>query len=185
MIPSEPTRIRTIAWVMRSELTTGPIVVKLRCSVIGPSSFSSATRISPRVPVVGRFVLPPGFTDGDGLAEPDAEGAGDPEGDGDGLGDGLADGLDDGEADAAGEADGFVDPEGAPEAPALALGASVATGEADGTGASPIGSVLIWMYPSLVLIAVAANPCATKTASTWSGVTVGSANLISQTVPPV
>ena len=28
-----------MAWVTRSELTTAPIVVRLRCSAIGPSSF--------------------------------------------------------------------------------------------------------------------------------------------------
>ena len=55
MIPSDPTMIRMIAWLTRSELTTGPMVVRLACSSIGPSSASRAITISPICPVVGRF----------------------------------------------------------------------------------------------------------------------------------
>ena len=72
------------------------------------------------------------------------------------------------------------------EAPGLPLAERVGAGVGDGAGAArPIGSVLIWMNPSLVEIATASRPCWAKTSSTWSGVTVGSSNLISQTVPPV
>ena len=62
-----------------------------------------------------------------------------------------------------------------------------APGSATGCAAPrPIGcSVLISMNPVPVEIAVASRPCSAKTASTWSGVTVGSSNLISQRVPPV
>ena len=80
---------------MRSELTTGPIVVRLRCcDSIGPSSASRAVTISPSFPSVGSSVLPtaaPGEGDGDALGPGLAEALG------------LADGDADGEADGAGE----------------------------------------------------------------------------------
>ena len=88
------------------------------------------------------------------------------DGDGSALAPGLADAPGDGEA--AGEADG--------DAP----------GEADGSSTtSPIGSVLISMNPDWVRIAVASRSLAANTSSTWAGVTLGSANRISQRVPPV
>ena len=78
-------------------------------------------------------------------------------------------------------------PDGDADAPALPLadGATDGVAVGDGAGVRPIGSVLIWMKPLLVEIATASRPSWAKTASTWSGVTVGSSNLISQTVPPV
>src|SRR6476469_7338017 len=102
--------MRMSAWLMRSELTTAPIVVRLRCSAIGPSSCWSATATSPSFPSVGIFVLPVGAAgeaEGPGDAPGDADVAGEP----DGAGDALAVGLALGAAEPLGEAD----------APALAL----------------------------------------------------------------
>src|SRR3990172_5431844 len=65
-MPTEPTRISTSAWVIRSLDTTAPTVDRDRCEAMGPSSSSRATRISPRRPVVGR--LPPGTGEGLGVA---------------------------------------------------------------------------------------------------------------------
>src|SRR4029077_13742636 len=137
MIPSEPTMMRMIAWLMRSELTTGPMVVRLACSSIGPSSASRATTISAILPVVGRSVFPPAAGGLGGPGDPDGEAAGDA----DGLADGDADGL--AGAEAPGEPDG----------PGLPLAVGDAVG--DGAGARPIGSVLIWMNPLLVEMATA------------------------------
>ena len=58
--------MRISAWLMRSELTTAPMVVRVFCAAIGPSSFSRAARTAPSCPVVGSSVLPTGATEGDG-----------------------------------------------------------------------------------------------------------------------
>src|SRR5436190_14507203 len=128
MIPIEPTMISWTATKIRSELTTAPIVVRLRCSAIGPSSLSRAAATSPSLPWVGIFVLPDA-TGGDADAPADgpteADGLADADADGDGLAEALAGGL----------ADGLA------LAPALALGAgeplaggSGAEGEGEAAG---------------------------------------------------
>ena len=66
-MPSAPTTIRIRAWLTRSLLTTGPIVVSEPCDEIGPSSASSAVTISPSLPSVGRSPRP-APADGDGEA---------------------------------------------------------------------------------------------------------------------
>src|SRR5262245_65911757 len=71
-MPSAQTRIRISAWLIRSLLTTGPIVVSEPCAAMGPSAASSATTISPSLPSVGRSVLAPAAAQGD--AEGDAGG---------------------------------------------------------------------------------------------------------------
>jgi len=152
-MPSEPTRMRINAWVTRSELTTAPIVVRLRCSAIGPSSAWRAVATAPSVPWVGSCVLPAaGGVDGEALGAADPLGAGEP------LGAGLALGLALGEGDplAAGE----------PLAPGDPLG--VAVGGSDGTTSrkSAGRSVLISMNPDPVVRAVAWRPCFANTAST-------------------
>src|SRR3954471_7897790 len=141
-MPSEPTRMRISAWVTRSELTTAPIVVRLRCSAIGPSSAWRAVATAPSVPWVGSCVLPAaGGVDGEALGAADPLGAGEP------LGDGLA--LGEGDPLAAGE----------PLAPGEPLG--VAVGGSDGTTSrkSAGRSVLISMNPEPVVSAVASRPC--------------------------
>src|SRR5438034_10759394 len=95
-MPTDPTRIRISAWLMRSAETTGPIVVSDACSAIGPRAASRALTISPPLPVVGSSVLPVG---GGGDAEPD--GAGEPDASADALGGGLA--LEDGDPEAEAE----------------------------------------------------------------------------------
>lgn len=191
---------------MRSELTTGPIVVSDRCDSMGPSAAWSTTTISPSRPSVGRFVSPvaadgdgdgetPGETLGDGLALGDGLGEGEGLGvaDGDGLGLGLELELGavepDGEgedADADGDGEGEAD-ELAPALPlALAEGASVGTGVGVGAGGRrPIGSVLISKKPSPVEMTAASRPFDAKTARICSPVTAGSLNRISHFVPPV
>src|SRR4051812_48694321 len=96
-IPTEPTRISSSAWLIRSAETTGPIVVSDACSAIGPSAASSALTISPPLPDVGSSVLPVAF-EGDGAADP----VGVPEP----LGPGLPDGAGFPDASALGAADG-------------------------------------------------------------------------------
>ncbi len=182
--------MRISAWLIRSELTTAPMVVRLFWATIGPSSSSRAVRTSPRGPVSGSSIVPAGAADGD------AEGEGLPDGLADGLAEGAADGLADGPR-----------PDGLAEASSAGAGArgrrgrgaratrtasadgraSVGTGVACGAcGWRPTGrTVRISMKPEPVVSAVASRPCSAKTASTWSGVTVGSSNLISQRVPPV
>src|SRR6476661_7280315 len=142
-MPADPTMIRVMACRIRSDETTGPIVVSDACSGIGPSAAWSAVTISPPLPSVGSWVLPmavPGEPDGDG--DPDAPG--DPLGAALGLGEALGVGLGvgDGEVEAAGATepeaaadgavDGAADAEGTEEADgatdALALGARVGTG---------------------------------------------------------
>src|SRR6478735_3480301 len=136
-IPSAPTRISTSAWLMRSLLTTGPIVVSEPCDAIGPRAASSAVTISPSLPSVGRSVLPvPADGEGDapgdapGLAE--AEAAGEGLAVGVGLGEGVGEGLGEAEDDADGDAvaDGDADAEADADADALApaLGGAVGTG---------------------------------------------------------
>ena len=164
-------------------------MVRLRCSAIGPSLRLSAAATSPSLPSVGIWVFPTGAADGDaeGDAPAEADGAeGAAEADaaptelrsGDGCG---------AEADgrrtlrrptALTEADGAAEP--------LPVG-RVATGVAVGTFVwrPTICSVLISMNPEPVVSAVASRPCLAKTALTWSGVTAGSSNRISQRVPPV
>src|SRR5690349_9519650 len=104
-MPTEPTRISSSAWLIRSAETTGPIVVSDACSAIGPSAASSALTISPPLPDVGSSVLPVGF-DGEGAAEP--VGAPEP------LGAGLPDGAALGAADGDGADEGAADELGAP-----------------------------------------------------------------------
>src|SRR3954471_20932452 len=150
------------------------MVVRLRCSAIGPSSAWSAVATSPSVPCVGSCVLPvAGGVDGE------APGTGEPLGAGEPLA--VALGLGAGEPLAAG------DPlaAGVPLAPGEPLG--VAVGGSDGTTSrkSAGRSVLISMNPDPVVRAVAWRPCFANTASTWSGVTFGSSNRISHLVPPV
>ena len=60
-----------------------------------------------------------------------------------------------------------------------------APGDGLGSGRSAICTVLMLMKPEFVFTAVASSPCDLNTASTWSGVTFGSWNRISQVVPPV
>src|SRR6478752_6857500 len=122
------TMIRMIACRIRSDETTGPIVVSDACSAIGPSAAWSAVTISPPFPSVGSWVLPmavPGEPDGAG--DPDAPG--DPLGAALGLGEalglglGVGDGVEDGDAEAA----------GATEPDAAADGAADGAADADGT----------------------------------------------------
>ena len=171
-----------IAWVTSSELTTAPIVVRLRCSAIGPSCFCRAAATSPSLPLVGIWVLPTGPAD--------ADGDGDAPGEADGPADAEADGPADAEADALGAtlapalALAPAPPDGAAE-PALELGARVATGVAAGWFCPTICWVLISMKPEPVATALASRPWAAKTALTWSGVTAGSWKRTSHFVPPV
>src|SRR4051812_48742179 len=104
--------MRTSAWVMRSLLTTAPMVVRLRCSAIGPSSCWSAVATAPRVPCVGSCVLPetPGGGDGAAPGGGDPPGAADALGAGDALGLALARALGGGEPLALGEPLGAVEP---------------------------------------------------------------------------
>src|SRR6186713_1308262 len=118
MMPSDPTRMRMSAWLTRSALTTGPIVVRLACASMGPSWSSSAVTMSARTPSVGSSVSPPGAADGDAPGEADAPG--DAEASGDAAG----------EADAPAEAPAEAEAAGEPDGAALPLGA----GEADGSG---------------------------------------------------
>ena len=104
-------------------------------------------------------------------AEAAADGAGEPTLRRDARGDAEAAG--DAEADGPGEALGSAEPDGD------------ADGVATGAACNPIGSVLISMNPVPVRIATASRPFSANTSSTCSGVTAGSANLISQRVPPV
>src|SRR6185295_10430795 len=100
--------MRISAWRIRSDDTTGPIVVSDACSAIGPRAFSSATTISPPLPSVGSSVLPiavPGELEADGDAPADPLGAGLA------LGLGLALALGLGLAEGAGDADGAGDPD--------------------------------------------------------------------------
>jgi hypothetical protein len=112
---------------MRSELTTAPMVVRLRCSAIGPRVASRSAAIAPSWPWVGIWVLPTGAADGDGPGEPD--GTAEPDGEAEGAGDGLALGAGDGLAD--GAADGLADGDAVAEAAALALGATDGLAAAD------------------------------------------------------
>ena len=97
------------------------MVVRLRCSAIGPSSSWSARATSPSVPWVGISVLP---VAGGGEADGPGEAAGDPDGAGDALG--FADGLADGAA--------LELAAGLPLAPALELapGEALVLGAAEG-----------------------------------------------------
>ncbi len=79
------------------------------------------------------------------------------------------------DGDAAGDGDAAAEPDGDAD------GVTVGTGSA----CNPIGSVLISMNPVPVRTATASRSFSANTASTCSGVTAGSANLISQRVPPV
>ena len=139
MIPSEPTTMRMSAWQMRSELTTAPIVVRLRCSAIGPSSSWSATATSPSLPSVGILVLPVGAAgdaEGPGDAPGEPDGAGEPDGDADGAGD--ADGLPLGAALRARRGRGS----GTRAAATRSRSASDAPGLADGLGLLEVGQLL-------------------------------------------
>src|SRR5688500_1246929 len=188
---SEPTTMRIRAWRSRSELTTAPMVVRLACDSIGPSCAWSAVTISPSFPSVGSRVLPTGAAEGDADGEADAPAEADGAGVGDGAGDpdapagarADADGPGDphGEAEAATDGDGAGDPLGPAEPDGDADGET----EAAGCSCSPIGSVLISMNPVPVRIATASRSFWANTSSTCSGVTAGSANLISHRVPPV
>src|SRR3954463_2320363 len=105
-IPTDPTRMRISAWLIRSAETTGPIVVSDACSAIGPRADSSALTISAPLPEVGSSVLPVGV---DGAADP--AGAPDPAGRVDPLGAALPEA---GPLEAAdGDADGAVEGDGA------------------------------------------------------------------------
>ena len=127
-MPSEPTRIRTTACWIRSELTTAPIELSLACSAIGPNLRLRAPRaMSPSSP--GRRDL--GRRPGDRAA--DALGTGVADGAGDGVGPAV--GAEVGSADGPGdapEAAGATEPDGAavaaPLAPGLPLGAVVPVG---------------------------------------------------------
>ncbi len=141
----------TSACVIRSLLTTAPMVVRLRCSAIGPSSSWSARATSPSVPWVGISVLP---VAGGGDADGPGEAAGDPDGAGDALG--FADsGWRDGAA--------LELAAGLPLAPALELapGEALVLGAADGTTSRKSAgfTVLISMKPDPVVIAIASRPC--------------------------
>ena len=103
---------------MRSELTTAPIVVRLFCSAIGPSSVSRAVRTWPRVPAVGSVVLPVGGAGG----EAPADAAGDPDGDGE----------PDGDADGAGGGAGRRTRAGASPMRSTRIGEALAPGDAAG-----------------------------------------------------
>src|SRR6478672_10326793 len=105
--------MRISAWVIRSELTTAPMVVGLFWATIGPSSSSREARTSPSGPVVGSSTVPAGAADGD--AEGDALPDGLADGAGDGLADGAADGLAEGAALEPALADGEVDAPGEPD----------------------------------------------------------------------
>src|SRR5512147_1579299 len=187
-IPAEPTMIRMIAWVTSSELTTAPIVVRLRCSAIGPSSAWSAVATSPSLPLVGISVLPRGPAEADGDAPGDADAPADADADGLGEALGVTLALGAALALALGPALALAAalPDGAAE-PALEVGASVATGVAAGSFSwrPTICWVLISMNPEPVVTALASRPCAANTALTWSGLTAGFSNRISHFVPPV
>src|SRR6185295_18037253 len=102
---------------MRSAETTGPTVVRRRCSAIGPSWAWSAAASFPISPLVGIVVPPSGVGLGLGLGEGLAEGDGLGDGEGEGLGLGLGDGDGEGLALAAALPEGLAlaDPEGAGE----------------------------------------------------------------------
>src|SRR6478672_1628533 len=74
-MPTEPTRIRIRAWLMRSAETTAPMDVKDACSEIGPKAASRAFTIWPPRPSVGSWVL---LTAAGAEAEGDAEPVGAP-----------------------------------------------------------------------------------------------------------
>jgi hypothetical protein len=122
---------------MRSAETTGPTVVRRRCSAIGPSWVWSAAASLPISPLVGIVVPPSGVGLGLGLGDALADGEALGDGEGEGLGLGLGLGLGDGEGDglALGGAlpDGFAlaDPDGAADAEPAALGDALAGADAD------------------------------------------------------
>src|SRR5688572_3709548 len=97
-MPSEPTTMRIRAWRNRSELTTAPIVVRLRWDSISPRRASRAVTISPSLPSRGSSVFPIGAGDGDsdGFGEPEAVGLPDGAGEALGLGEALGAGDSDG-----------------------------------------------------------------------------------------
>src|SRR5258706_11677034 len=99
-IPSDPTRMRTIAWLIRSALTTAPIELRLACSK-SPNFACRAFAITPRSPSLGIWVLlTTGATVGDGAGLAVGATLGAAVGDADGAG--LAVGADDGDAGAFG-----------------------------------------------------------------------------------
>ena len=116
--------------------------------------------------------------------------------DGEGLGAGEADGLGDG--DGLPEGAGLTEGEAAGDELGLALGVELgvglALGDGDGLGlgeggggvARSTGSVRISKKPDGCFVTVVlAKPSSAKTAWTWSAVTFGSANRMTQRVPPV
>src|SRR5215218_7882046 len=117
-MPIAPNAISVSAWNTRSFETTAPTVDSDRCAAIGPSSSSSATRISPILPWVGSWPPVPAEADGEGEAatapgEAEALGDGDAVAAGLALGSAEAEGLAlapaDADADASGEPDGATD----------------------------------------------------------------------------
>src|SRR6476619_3443135 len=157
--------ISRMASAMRSDETTGPTVVRVRCSAIGPSCASSARRSAPSSPWVGSVVLPPGC----------AVGLGDVPG----LADGLAEGL------ALGLALGAVLPEGAglADAPALAEAPALGAGVAERSPADrPRGTVRISRKPWPMRVTAASRPWVSITLLTWSGLTASSEKRTTHTV---
>src|SRR6266566_2546186 len=75
-MPSEPTRIRMRAWLIRSADTVALIVVSDACSAIGPKRSWRALTIWPPRPSVGSWVLPVAIG-GDGEADGDPDDAAD------------------------------------------------------------------------------------------------------------
>ena len=138
--------------MIRSRLTTAPIVVRLRCSAIGPSSSWSARATSPSFPWVGISVLPVAGG-GEGRRAP-GEAAGDP----DGVGEPRS-----------GSRMGWPTvprwswPQGCRWRPRWrsAPGEALVLGAAEGTTSRKSAgfSVLISMKPEPVVIAVASRPC--------------------------
>src|SRR5256885_11331847 len=147
-IPSDPTRISTRAWVMRSLDTTGPIVVSESCWAIGPNRASRAFATAPSLPSVGICVLPAAAALGDGDGAADAAGLAEGAGDGDGDAAGEADGATEADGfalpDAAAEPDAPAEPDGTAEPDAEGTGVSVGPGVGDGGGGTrPTGALVL------------------------------------------
>ena len=169
---------------MRSLLTTAPMVVRLRCSAIGPSSVLERGR-RPRRACPGSGSACCRWRGG-GDGEAPGEAAGEPDGAGDALGRGWgsADGA---RAGAALAAAALPLAPGASRWPPASRSAS-----RDGVGrrddleeVGRLHGLDLDEARSRCVIATASRPCLAKTASTWSGVTFGSSNRISHFVPPV
>src|SRR5215217_4914666 len=122
-MPIAPNAISVSAWNTRSFETTAPTVDSDRCAAIGPSSSSSATRISPILPWVGSWPPVPAEADGEGEA-PTAPGDGEALAAGLSLGSAEPEGLALAPGDADADADASGEPDGATDGTGVAAGAA-------------------------------------------------------------